>query len=97
MLLIVCRPIVIIIPIMEIMSISKPVSSNARRLFAKRLRQIRQGKGLSQEALADLAGLHRTYVGSVERSERNVSIDNMERLARALEVDIAELLRDESE
>lgn len=82
---------------MEIMSISKPVSSNARRLFAKRLRQIRQGKGLSQEALADLAGLHRTYVGSVERSERNVSIDNMERLARALEVDIAELLRDESE
>ncbi|NJL57529.1 helix-turn-helix transcriptional regulator [bacterium] len=79
------------------MSISKPVSSNARRLFAKRLRQIRQMKGLSQEALADLAGLHRTYVGSVERSERNVSIDNMECLARALEVDIAELLRDDSE
>lgn len=82
---------------MEIMSISKLVSSDARRLFAKRLRQIRQVKGLSQEALADLAGLHRTYVGSVERSERNVSIDNMERLAKALEVDIAELLRDESE
>lgn len=97
MLLIVCRLIVIIIPIMEIMSISKTVPFNARRLFAKRLRQIRQVKGLSQEALADLAGLHRTYVGSVERSERNVSIDNMERLAKALEVDIAELLRDESE
>lgn len=97
MLLIVCRPIVIIIPTIEIMSIFKPVSSDARRLFAKRLRQIRQVKGLSQEALADLAGLHRTYVGSVERSERNVSIDNMERLAKALEVDITELLRDESE
>ncbi len=97
MLLIVCRPIVIIIPIIEIMSISKTVASGARRLFAKRLRQIRQIKGLSQEALADLAGLHRTYIGSVERSERNVSIDNMERLANALEVDIAELLRDESE
>ena len=82
---------------METMSISKPVSSDARRLFAKRLRQIRQVKGLSQEALADLAGLHRTYVGSVERSERNVSIDSMERLAKALEVDIAELLREEPE
>lgn len=71
------------------------VSSDARKVFAKRLRQLRQVRGLSQEALADLAGLHRTYVGSVERGERNVSIDNMERLARALEVDIAELLRDE--
>jgi transcriptional regulator with XRE-family HTH domain len=47
---------------------------------------------LSQEALADLVGLHRTYVGSVERSERNVSLDNIERLAAALGVDIAELL-----
>ncbi|NJL01487.1 MAG: helix-turn-helix transcriptional regulator [Spirulinaceae cyanobacterium SM2_1_0] len=68
--------------------------TNARELFAKRLRQIRLYKGLSQEALADLAGLHRTYVGSVERGERNVSIDNMERLAKALEVDISELLRE---
>ena len=73
------------------------MSSNARELFAKRLRQIRLLKGLSQEALADLAGLHRTYVGSVERSERNVSIDNMERLAKALEVDISELLRESKE
>ena len=71
------------------------MSSNARAVFAKRLRQIRLSKGLSQEALADLAGLHRTYVGSVERGERNVSIDNMERLAKALEVDIFELLREQ--
>jgi transcriptional regulator with XRE-family HTH domain len=70
------------------------VSSNARRVFAQRLRQIRQIKMLSQEELADLAGLHRTYIGSVERSERNISIDNMERLAKALEVDITELLRE---
>lgn len=73
------------------------MSSNARRLFAQRLRQIRQIRGLSQEALAEIAGLHRTYVGSVERSERNVSIDNMERLAKALDVDITELLRKEPE
>jgi transcriptional regulator with XRE-family HTH domain len=71
------------------------VSSNARKIFAQRLRQIRQIKGLSQEELADIAGLHRTYVGSVERSERNISIDNMERLAKALEVDITELLRED--
>ncbi|MEM8778497.1 MAG: helix-turn-helix transcriptional regulator [Cyanobacteria bacterium P01_G01_bin.49] len=70
------------------------MSTNASKLFAKRLRQIRRVKGLSQEALAALAGLHRTYVGSIERSERNVSIDNMERLAKALEVDISELLRE---
>lgn len=73
------------------------MSSNTRRIFARRLRQIRQVRGLSQEELADMAGLHRTYVGSVERSERNVSIDNMERLAIALEVDITELLRKEPE
>lgn len=82
---------------MEIMSISKSVSSDARKVFAKRLRQLRQVRGLSQETLADLAGLHRTYVGSIERCERNVSIDNMERLARALGVGIVELLRDEPE
>lgn len=71
------------------------MSSSARKLFARRLRQVRQQKRLSQEELADIAGLHRTYVGSVERSERNVSIDNMERLAKALEVDITELLRED--
>lgn len=73
------------------------MSSNARKVFAKRLRQIRQIKGISQEELADMAGLHRTYVGSVERSERNISIDNMDRFAKALEVDIIELLTEEPE
>jgi transcriptional regulator with XRE-family HTH domain len=65
---------------------------SARDIFAARLRQERIGKGLSQESLADLAGLHRTYVGSVERSERNVSIDSMERLAKAVGVELADLL-----
>ncbi len=71
--------------------------SDARRVFASRLRQIRQVTGLSQEELADRAGLHRTYVGSVERGERNISIDNIERLANALEIDIIELLKEELE
>jgi transcriptional regulator with XRE-family HTH domain len=73
------------------------VVSDARRVFASRLRQIRQVKGLSQEELADRAGLHRTYVGSVERCERNISIDNIERLAKALAIDIIELLKEELE
>ncbi len=51
--------------------------------------------GMSQEALADLAHLHRTFVGSVERQERNISLDNIERLAVALGVSVSELLRQE--
>lgn len=51
-------------------------------------------RGFSQEGLADIAGLHRTYVGSVERAERNVSIDNMERLANALGKRLQDLLAD---
>lgn len=49
-------------------------------------------QGISQETLAELAGLHRTYVGSVERGERNIAVDNMEALAAALQLDISELL-----
>lgn len=65
---------------------------SARARLARQLRALRAERGLSQEALADLASLHRTYVGSVERRERNVSLDNIERLAIALDVDVADLL-----
>lgn len=68
---------------------------NARLVYARNLRALRVNRGLSQEDLANLAGLHRTYIGSVERGERNISIDNMERLARALGVTISDLLKDD--
>jgi transcriptional regulator with XRE-family HTH domain len=56
------------------------------------VRALRADLGLSQEKLAERVELHRTYIGSIERSERNVSIDNIERIAHALGVDVAELL-----
>jgi len=65
---------------------------SARLRFANNLRTARLRKGLSQEELADLCGLHRTYVGSIERGERNISIDNMERLAASLDIKLTELL-----
>jgi transcriptional regulator with XRE-family HTH domain len=67
---------------------------SAKNVFAENLRKARQTKGLSQEGLAEIANLHRTYVGSVERAERNVSIDNMERLAAAVSVSLPDLLRE---
>jgi transcriptional regulator with XRE-family HTH domain len=71
----------------------KRLSTSLRAVFAANLRSARESRGVSQEALADLAGLHRTYVGSVERGERNVSIDNIERLAAAVGSLPEELIR----
>ena len=67
-------------------------SKQLRSVLARNIRLRRTALGFSQEALADLCGLHRTYIGSVERAERNVSIDNIEKLAAALQVSAADLL-----
>jgi transcriptional regulator with XRE-family HTH domain len=69
----------------------KSEKSRARDVLARNIRRAREHIGISQEHLADLAGLHRTYVGSVERGERNISVDNIERLAIALGTDIPDL------
>ena len=61
--------------------------------FGNRVRTFREQQGLSQEALAAVAGLHRTYIGGVERGERNVSLENIITLSKALKVDPAELVR----
>jgi transcriptional regulator with XRE-family HTH domain len=65
-----------------------------RKAFGRRLRELRISKGYSQEWLAELAGLHRTYVGDVERGERNISLDNIWRLANALGVNPAIFFQD---
>ncbi len=60
--------------------------------FGQRLRQVRLRAGVSQEKLAELAGLHRTYVSSVERGKRNISLLNIDRLALALGVSLNDLM-----
>jgi len=64
----------------------KAPPSQLRRIVADNVRRLRVELGMSQEQLAAEAGLHRTYVGAVERAERNLSLDNIERLALALRV-----------
>jgi transcriptional regulator with XRE-family HTH domain len=67
------------------------ISSRAR--VASHVVDLRRRKGLTQANLAELSGLHRTYICSIEQGERNVSVDNLDRLAQAFGVDVARLLR----
>ena len=60
--------------------------------FGDRVKKLRVKNNWSQEELAKRAGLHRTYIGSIERSERNVSLINIERIAKALKVKISDLI-----
>jgi transcriptional regulator with XRE-family HTH domain len=68
------------------------MQSDLPALFGRNVRAKRQQLRLSQEELAARSGLHRTYIGSIERGERNVSLDNVARIARALAVAPALLL-----
>lgn len=68
-------------------------NENILEFFGNNLQKIRKGKHISQEKLAEMAGVHRTYVGMIERAEKNITLRNMERLAKALDVHITELLK----
>lgn len=62
-------------------------------MFGDTLRSIRIKKGISQEKLAELSELHRTYISDIERGERNVSLVNIFRIAKGLEIEISELFK----
>ena len=68
------------------------VTTSAREILAVNLIRLRAQRQWSQEALAFESGLHRTFVAHVERRVRNISLDNVERLARALGIEVFELL-----
>ena len=63
--------------------------------FGKRVRHFRKLRNLSQDELAELCELHRTYIGSVERGERNITLINANKIANALSVSLAELVADD--
>lgn len=62
------------------------------KIFGEQVRKLRKARGLSQEKLAELAELHRNYIGGIERGERNIALLNILRLAKALGVSLTELL-----
>ena len=68
------------------------MKGTALRKLGERIRELRKERRFSQEELADVAGLHRTYIGGVERGERNVGFLNLVRIASALGVSPSELL-----
>jgi transcriptional regulator with XRE-family HTH domain len=69
----------------------KAVENNIKKIFGVRVRALRSEKGWSQEDFAFECGLHRTYIGAVERGERNVSLENIKKIADTFKIDIAEL------
>ena len=66
--------------------------SDPRLLFGQAVRRLRLAKGISQEKLAELAGIHRTYIGDVERGKRNIALINMVRIAGALGMPLGQLI-----
>lgn len=60
-------------------------------LFGQNVQKYRKERNLSQEKLAELAGVHRTYIGMIERAEKNITLCNIEKIAKALNIEIKEL------
>ena len=70
------------------------MEGDLQRRLGQHLRLLRQARGLSQEAFADVLGVHRTYMGGIERGERNLTLKSVERIAHHLEIDALDLLRE---
>jgi transcriptional regulator with XRE-family HTH domain len=69
------------------------MEGDLQRIVGRNLRAYREGKGLSQEAFADELGIHRTYMGGIERGERNLTLKSLERIAAWIGVDPLDLLQ----
>ncbi len=67
---------------------------SARKQLAHRIKVLRNSRGWSQEVLGEISGLNRSYIGAVERAEHNIGVDNIQRIAAALDVSIAYLIAD---
>jgi transcriptional regulator with XRE-family HTH domain len=72
------------------------VQGDLQRIVGRNLRAHRRARGLSQEAFADELDVHRTYMGGLERGERNLTLKSLERIAERLELDPVDLLREDS-
>lgn len=72
----------------------RSIKKTARETFAENVRRRRRDLGLSQDHFAGVAGVHRTYVGAVERCEKNITLDNIEKFAIALGCSVPELLEE---
>jgi transcriptional regulator with XRE-family HTH domain len=70
------------------------VEGDLQRIVGRNLRAYREARGLSQEAFAEVVGVHRTYMGGLERGERNLTLRSVERIAEQIEVDPVALMRE---
>ncbi len=68
-------------------------AENILALFGLKVKELRKEQGLSQEKLAELANLHRTYIGMIERGEKNITLLNMAKIAKALNIEMCNLLK----
>jgi len=94
LLLLVCRfPVCTIVRLLQVRP-SKRTSRDLNVAAGRNLRRLRNELGVSQDEFADLAGLHRTYIGAVERGERNITLDTLQRIAAALKVEPIELIEE---